>query len=145
MPNLQVYRYSFLPEGGTYKIAQSEQRSAVIELSANDLPAVCPNASSPRWASHPRVFLDVANEREAMCPYCGTRYRLGPDVHVHDHEFGTVNLHQQREQNNRKVNPECRTATPRSVDSGSVQNVTADAFGNTTLELITGWLRRGRR
>lgn len=143
MLNLQIYRYGFLPESGTCKTAQSGQRSAVIELSVNDLPAVCPNASSSRWALHPRVFLDVVNEHEAMCPYCGTHFRLGCDVH--DHEFGTVNLHQHREQNNRKVNPECRTATPRSVDSGGVQNVTADAFGNTTLELITRWLRHGRR
>jgi uncharacterized Zn-finger protein len=30
----------------------------------------------PLWSSHPRVFLDVAAEGEAMCPYCGTRYRL---------------------------------------------------------------------
>ena len=27
-------------------------------------------------ASHPRVFLDVDATGEAMCPYCGTRYRL---------------------------------------------------------------------
>jgi len=30
----------------------------------------------PLWDSHPRVFLDVVSEGEAMCPYCGTRYRL---------------------------------------------------------------------
>jgi uncharacterized Zn-finger protein len=33
----------------------------------------------PLWSSHPRVFLDLAAGGEAMCPYCGTRYRLvGP-------------------------------------------------------------------
>ena len=26
--------------------------------------------------AHPRVFLDIAETGEAMCPYCGTRYRL---------------------------------------------------------------------
>jgi uncharacterized Zn-finger protein len=30
----------------------------------------------PVWNHHPRVFLDVATTGEAMCPYCGTRYRL---------------------------------------------------------------------
>jgi len=29
---------------------------------------------------HPRVFLDVAGSGEAMCPYCGTRYRLEGDM-----------------------------------------------------------------
>ena len=28
----------------------------------------------PLWSSHPRVFLDIADDGEAMCPYCGTRY-----------------------------------------------------------------------
>jgi uncharacterized Zn-finger protein len=37
----------------------------------------------PLWSSHPRVFLDVGVTGEAMCPYCGTRYRLrgGPARH----------------------------------------------------------------
>jgi uncharacterized Zn-finger protein len=30
----------------------------------------------PLWSWHPRVYLDVVHESEAMCPYCGTRYRL---------------------------------------------------------------------
>jgi uncharacterized Zn-finger protein len=33
----------------------------------------------PLWSSHPRVFLDVGVTGEAMCPYCGTRYRLRGD------------------------------------------------------------------
>ena len=36
----------------------------------------CPNPQMPLWSSHPRVFLDIAETGEAMCPYCGTRYRL---------------------------------------------------------------------
>ncbi|HEX7155711.1 MAG TPA: zinc-finger domain-containing protein [Burkholderiaceae bacterium] len=48
----------------------------VVELLAKDLPAFCPNPSMPVWNHHPRVFLDVAARGEAMCPYCGTRYRL---------------------------------------------------------------------
>ena len=44
--------------------------------SAKDLPVFCPNPQMPLWSSHPRVFLDIAETGEAMCPYCGTRYRL---------------------------------------------------------------------
>jgi uncharacterized Zn-finger protein len=48
----------------------------VVELSAKDLPAFCPNPAMPVWNHHPRVFLDVTQGGEAMCPYCGTKYRL---------------------------------------------------------------------
>lgn len=52
----------------------------LVELSARDLPAFCPNPAMPVWNHHPRVFLDVTphgdKPGEAMCPYCGTRYRL---------------------------------------------------------------------
>lgn len=48
----------------------------VVELSAKELPAFCPNPAMPVWNHHPRVFLDVATTGVAMCPYCGTRYRL---------------------------------------------------------------------
>lgn len=48
----------------------------VVDVTAKDLPLHCPNPAMPLWSSHPRVFLDVAATGEAMCPYCGTRYRL---------------------------------------------------------------------
>jgi uncharacterized Zn-finger protein len=47
-----------------------------VEVKAADLPVFCPNPSMPLWSSHPRVFLDIAETGEAMCPYCGTRYKL---------------------------------------------------------------------
>ena len=50
--------------------------SAEVVVRARDLPVHCPNPTMPLWSSHPRVFLDVAVTGEAMCPYCGTRYRL---------------------------------------------------------------------
>ena len=57
----------------------------VVEVTERDLPVHCPNPAMPLWSSHPRVFLDVAAEGEAMCPYCGTRYRLsgGPRKGAH--------------------------------------------------------------
>jgi uncharacterized Zn-finger protein len=48
----------------------------VVTVRPDDLPVHCPNPAMPLWSSHPRVFLDVAATGDAMCPYCGTRYRL---------------------------------------------------------------------
>jgi uncharacterized Zn-finger protein len=48
----------------------------VVEITERDLPLYCPNPAMPLWSSHPRVFLELAANGEAMCPYCGTRYRL---------------------------------------------------------------------
>jgi uncharacterized Zn-finger protein len=48
----------------------------IVEVTAKDLPLYCPNPTMPLWSSHPRVFLDVEAEGEALCPYCGTRYRF---------------------------------------------------------------------
>ena len=50
--------------------------AAMIEVSEDDLPAFCPNPDMQLWSWHPRIYLDVVHESEAMCPYCGTRYRL---------------------------------------------------------------------
>ena len=98
MLNLEFYRRGFPPEGGAGGRARTAEDAGVIELSADDLPAVCPRASLPLWALHPRVFLDVVNQNEAMCPYCCTRYRLRRDAHIHDHGFGARCLHQHRKQ-----------------------------------------------
>ena len=49
---------------------------AAVEVSPQDLPVYCPNPRMPLWSSHPRVYLDIAETGTAMCPYCGTRYRL---------------------------------------------------------------------
>ena len=52
------------------------QDVAAVPVDPKDLPAFCPNPQMPLWSSHPRVFLDIVDEGEAMCPYCGTRYVL---------------------------------------------------------------------
>jgi uncharacterized Zn-finger protein len=46
------------------------------DVTAHDLPLHCPRPGSPLWARHPRVFLDPLKTGEAVCPYCGTRYRF---------------------------------------------------------------------
>ena len=45
-----------------------------VEITEKQLPLHCPLPGAPLWARHPRVFLDVAAEGEARCPYCGTLY-----------------------------------------------------------------------
>ena len=55
----------------------TETRSTpTVTVHADDLPVYCPHPGMPLWSSHPRFNLDVAGAGEAMCPYCGTRYRL---------------------------------------------------------------------
>ena len=55
-----------------------------IELTARDLPLHCPMPTVKLWDSHPRVFIDVTTTGEAMCPYCGTHYKLtGPTKASH--------------------------------------------------------------
>jgi uncharacterized Zn-finger protein len=57
-------------------ITSTRKEAPVVELRAADLPAFCPNPAMPVWNHHPRVFLDVTHTGTAMCPYCGTVYRL---------------------------------------------------------------------
>jgi uncharacterized Zn-finger protein len=37
------------------------------------------------WNQHPRVFLDVVHTGRALCPYCGTEYRLKPGTAAQGH------------------------------------------------------------
>jgi uncharacterized Zn-finger protein len=66
-------------------MSEVKQRAAVVELDGKDLPAYCPNAAMPIWSSHPRVFLDLAHNEDAKCPYCGTVYRLKPGTVAKGH------------------------------------------------------------
>ncbi|MFC7422299.1 zinc-finger domain-containing protein [Iodobacter arcticus] len=56
------------------ELKENTQRE--IEVLASDLPLHCPMPDMLSWNSHPRVFLPVAQNGEALCPYCGTHYRL---------------------------------------------------------------------
>ena len=47
----------------------------VVELTAHDLPARCPNPDMQAWNSHPLVYLTL-DHGVGTCPYCGTEYRL---------------------------------------------------------------------
>lgn len=45
-----------------------------VQVTERDLPLHCPLPGAPLWSRHPRVFLDVAKQGHALCPYCGTNY-----------------------------------------------------------------------
>lgn len=75
-PESRMQESQFHSAGALAATSGSGGNIGLIELTADDLPAYCPNHRMPLWSSHPRVFLDVVNEREAMCPYCGTRIVL---------------------------------------------------------------------
>jgi len=63
-------------------LADNTQR--YIEVSSDDLPLHCPTPGMQLWNSHPRVYLPLEEKGEALCPYCGTLYKLkGGPVHRH--------------------------------------------------------------
>ena len=49
---------------------------AALPLLAERYAALAEPTGAPLWARHPRVFLDVLKTGEALCPYCGTKYRF---------------------------------------------------------------------
>ncbi len=55
-------------------MAGSTEKSREVEVRESDLPLHCPMPDTPVWSMHPRVFLDVAEAGEMLCPYCGTKY-----------------------------------------------------------------------
>ncbi len=55
---------------------QTSCTQRTVDVTAADLPLACPGSATPLWNAHPRVFLDVFKQGEALCPYCGTRYRF---------------------------------------------------------------------
>ena len=61
---------------------------AVVELLAKELNdqggvfCLNPKAGMALWNTHPKVYLEMAHDGEAKCPYCGTEYRLKAGEHV---------------------------------------------------------------
>ena len=54
----------------------AEQGQRVIKIGRADLPLSCPRPADESWNMHPRVYLSLNNDGEALCPYCGARYVL---------------------------------------------------------------------
>ncbi|MGB8338596.1 MAG: zinc-finger domain-containing protein [Burkholderiales bacterium] len=60
----------------TTKTEPKELNQRFVDVTAADLPLHCPMPSMKLWNTHPRVFLPIEQTGEALCPYCGTRYKL---------------------------------------------------------------------
>lgn len=54
--------------------------TSYIEVTAEALPLYCPTPSVSLWSSHPRVAIAIDKLGEAVCPYCGTRYKFKGDL-----------------------------------------------------------------
>lgn len=53
-----------------------------VTVTPEQLPLHCPVPGSSLWNSHPRVYIPLENAGDgvALCPYCGTEYRLSRSV-----------------------------------------------------------------
>ncbi|MBN1377713.1 MAG: zinc-finger domain-containing protein [Gammaproteobacteria bacterium] len=51
-------------------------------VKTTDLPLHCPIGTSSKWSMHPKVYIPIEQspQGEALCPYCGTLYRLNRDT-----------------------------------------------------------------
>lgn len=67
------------------KHGTADNTSRYIEISSDDLPLHCPTPAMRLWNAHPKVYLPIEQTGEALCPYCGTLYRLkgGPRPGTH--------------------------------------------------------------
>lgn len=45
-----------------------------VKLENADMPLSCPLPNMAVWDLHPRVYLALDKNNEAMCPYCSTYY-----------------------------------------------------------------------
>ena len=63
----------------------NDAATRTVEVTTEDLPLHCPTPAMQLWNAHPRVFLPIEATGEALCPYCGTHYRLagGPARAAH--------------------------------------------------------------
>lgn len=46
------------------------------EIHHSDLPLSCPTSAMRIWDGHPKVYLDLQQNSEVSCPYCGAVYVL---------------------------------------------------------------------
>lgn len=51
-------------------------QKTVKQVKPQELPLACPTPDMALWSEHPRVFLPLDRQKEAICPYCSTRYVL---------------------------------------------------------------------
>lgn len=50
------------------------QVNIAVKIGSADLPLSCPLPNMSVWNMHPKVYLDLDEDQQAKCPYCGTVY-----------------------------------------------------------------------
>lgn len=48
----------------------------LYKVTRGDLPVSCPTPEMTLWNSHPRVYLPLADNGRATCPYCSAEFIL---------------------------------------------------------------------
>ena len=61
---------------------QNDKGDRAIDIGVTEF--MCVGASPP--LDHPHVFLDMGDDDELVCPYCGTLYRYRRDLGVTESE-----------------------------------------------------------
>lgn len=52
------------------------QEKNQIKISKKELPLSCPIKNTTPWDSHPRIYLEIKENKKATCPYCYKKYIL---------------------------------------------------------------------
>jgi uncharacterized Zn-finger protein len=56
--------------------SNTANQDKVLHVSPAQLPVHCPTDDMPLWNAHPRVFLEIEEQGQVSCPYCGTLFIL---------------------------------------------------------------------
>ena len=66
------------PPIGQTETVTADQYTAVQtrEIAHSELPLFCPGEDTTLWSQHPRVYLPIEKDGDALCPYCVTRFIL---------------------------------------------------------------------
>lgn len=57
-------------------VADIIQDQKTVLIQSSDLPLACPMPNVALWDMHPKVYLALDSNNQALCPYCSTSYIL---------------------------------------------------------------------
>lgn len=52
-----------------------------VKITDKSQPLACPPINMSLWDMHPRVYLKLDADNQAICPYCSTYYTLIEDCY----------------------------------------------------------------
>ena len=55
----------------------NKKNNIEIIIKKKDLPLSCPIKQT--WDGHPKIYLDIKEKKQIICPYCGNKYKLQDD------------------------------------------------------------------